>query len=76
MPARATVDETVVKIDGEWQWLYAAVDLDLLYLLDCTVFSHPGTDPTAAFLHRLTETYNLANTAFLVGTYGYRTAIA
>ncbi|KOX92439.1 IS6 family transposase [Haloarcula rubripromontorii] len=75
-PARVAVDETAVKIDGEWQWLYAAVDLDSLYLLDCTVFSRHGTDPAAAFLHRLTEKYDLADTEFLVDAYGYRTALS
>ena len=33
-------------------------------------------DPAAAFLHHLTEKYDLANTEFLVDAYGYRTALA
>jgi len=56
--------------------LYAAVDLDALYLLDCTVFSHHGTDPAAAFLHRLSEKYDLAETDFLVDAYGYRAPLS
>jgi putative transposase len=35
-----------------------------------------GTDPTAAFLHRLTEKHDLSNAEFLVGQFGYRTAVA
>ncbi|WP_436927566.1 IS6 family transposase [Halosimplex amylolyticum] len=75
-PARVAFDEAADKIDGEWQWLYAAVDLDSLNLLECTVFGHHGTDPAAAFLHRLTEKFDLADTEFLVDAYGYRTALS
>ena len=31
-PSRVAVDETAVKIGIEWYWLYAAVDLNPLYL--------------------------------------------
>ncbi len=76
LPARVTVDEAAVKLDGEWNWLYAAVDLDSLYLLECTIFSRHGTDPAAAFLHRLNEKYDLADKDFLVDAYGYWTALS
>jgi hypothetical protein len=33
-PSRVAVDETVVKINGEWSWLYAAIDLDTKHLLE------------------------------------------
>jgi transposase-like protein len=40
------------------------------------VFSRRGTDPAAAFLHRLTEKHDVANTEFLVDAAGYLTALA
>lgn len=33
-PKRVAVDETAVKINGEWSWLYAAIDLDTKLILD------------------------------------------
>ncbi len=33
-PSRVAVDETAVKINGEWSWLYAAIDLDTELILD------------------------------------------
>jgi len=33
-PARVAVDETAVQVGTEWYWVYAAVDLDSLSLLD------------------------------------------
>jgi putative transposase len=45
-------------------------------LLDVEVFSHHGIDPAAAFLHKLTETYDVADTDFLVDANGYRTALS
>jgi putative transposase len=43
---------------------------------DVEVFGWRGTDPTAAFLHRLTEKHDLSETVFLVGGYGYLTALS
>jgi transposase-like protein len=40
------------------------------------VFSRRGTDPAAAFLHRLTEKHNVSDTEFLVDAGGYLTALA
>jgi putative transposase len=50
-PKRVAVDETAVKINGEWSWLYAAIDLDTKLLLDVQLFKRHGTDSAAAFLH-------------------------
>ncbi|QIO20860.1 DDE-type integrase/transposase/recombinase [Haloarcula sp. JP-L23] len=75
-PSRVAVDETAVQIGTEWYWLYAAVDLDSLYLLAIAVISRHGTDPAAAFLHGLTEKYDVSETEFLVDAYGYRTVIS
>lgn len=75
-PARVAVDETAVQIGTDWYWLYAAVDLDSLYLLDIEVYSRHGTDTAAAFLHKLSEAYDVSETDFLVDAFGYRTALS
>ncbi|GAB7019516.1 IS6 family transposase [Halostagnicola bangensis] len=75
-PSRVAVDETAVKINGEWSWLYAAIDLDTKLILDAQLFGRHGTDPAAAFLHRLREKHDLSETVFLVDQFGYRTALA
>ncbi|WP_280587569.1 IS6 family transposase [Halorubrum sp. Boch-26] len=75
-PSRVAVDETAVKINGEWSWLYAAIDLDTKLILDVALFGCHGTDPAAAFLSRLAEKHDLSDTTFLVDQFGYRTALA
>ncbi|MFP9062629.1 IS6 family transposase [Natrialbaceae archaeon A-chndr2] len=75
-PSRVAVDETAVKINGDWSWVYAAIDLDSRLILDVEVFGRRGTDPAAAFLHRLTEKHDLSDTEFLVDGYGYLTALS
>lgn len=52
-PRRVAVDETAVKINGEWSWMYAARDLDTEAILDIALFKYHGTDPAAAFLYGL-----------------------
>jgi putative transposase len=75
-PTRVAVDETAVRINGEWSWLYAAVDVDTKLLLDVELFSRRGTNPAAAFLHRLREQHDRSETVFLVDGFGYRTALS
>jgi len=75
-PSRVAVDEKQIEIDGEEQWLYAAIDTDSKLLLEVDVYSRRGTDPAAAFLHRLTEKHDVADTEFLVDAGGYLTALA
>jgi putative transposase len=75
-PSRVAVDETAVKINGEWSWLYAAIDIESKSILDITLFGRYGTDPAAAFLHRLREKHDISNAEFLVDQFGYRTALA
>ena len=43
-PSWVEVDETVVKINGGWSWLYAAIDLDTKLILDVALFGRHGTD--------------------------------
>jgi hypothetical protein len=75
-PTRVAVDETAVRINDEWSWLYAAIDVDTKLLLDVELFSRHGTNPAAAFLHRLREKHGLSETVFLVDQSGYRTALS
>ncbi|WP_121744826.1 IS6 family transposase [Natronorubrum halophilum] len=75
-PTRVAVDETAVKINGEWSWLYAAINLDTKLILDAQLFSRHGTDPAAAFLYRLREKHDLSEAVFLVDQFSYRTALA
>jgi putative transposase len=75
-PSRVALDETAVKINGEWSWLYAAIDTETKLILDVTLFDRHGTDPTAAFLRRLDEKHDLSEAEFLVDQSGYRTALA
>ncbi|MCD2201464.1 IS6 family transposase [Halobacterium sp. KA-4] len=75
-PKRVAVDETAVKINGEWSWLYAAIDIDTKLILDVALFGRHGTDPAAAFLAGLREKHDLSEAEFLVDQFGYRTAFA
>ena len=75
-PSRVAVDETAVKINGEWSWLYAAIDIDTKLILDVALFGRHDTDPAAAFLSGLTEKHDLSDTMFLVDQFGYRTSLA
>jgi putative transposase len=71
-PSRVAIDETAVKINGDWSWAYAAIDLESRLILDVEVYGRRGIDPAAAFLHRLTEKHDLSEPVFLVDGYGYR----
>jgi len=75
-PKRVAVDETAIKINGEWSWLYAAIDLETKLILDVQLFGRHGTDPAAAVLHGLREKHDLSDAVFLVDQFGYRTALA
>ena len=75
-PSRVAVDETAVKINGHWSWVYAPTNLDSRLIFDVAVFGRRGTDPAAAFLYRITEKHDLSETVFLVDGYGYPTALS
>ncbi len=68
------VDETAVKINGEWSLVHATIDTETKLLLDLAVFCQHGTDSAAAFLSELAEKYDLSDAVFLADGYGYRTA--
>ncbi|ELY56328.1 integrase catalytic subunit [Natronococcus amylolyticus DSM 10524] len=73
--SRIAVDDTAVNINGDWSWLYAAINTDTKLILDVALFSRHGTDPAAAFLHGLREKHDLSEADFLVDQFGYRTAL-
>ena len=75
-PSRVAVDEKQIEVDGEPKWLYAAIDTESKLLLEIDVFGRRGTDPAAAFLHRLTEKHDVSDAEFLVDGGGYLTALA
>jgi len=75
-PSRVAVDEKQIEVDGEKKWLHAAINTESKLLLEVDVYSRRGTDPAAAFLHRLTEKHDVADTEFLVDAGGYLTVLA
>jgi transposase-like protein len=75
-PSQVAVDNKQIEVDGKKKWLYAAVDTESKLLLEIDVFSRRGIGPAAAFLRRLPEKHNLAETDFLVDTGGYLTALS
>jgi len=75
-PSRVAVDETAVKVNGEWSWLYAAIDMDTKLILDVALFGRHGTDPAATFPLGLREKHDLSGAVFLLDQFGYRTALA
>lgn len=50
-PKRVTVDETTIKINSEWCWLYTVIALGTKLILNVQLFGRHGTDPAVAFLH-------------------------
>ena len=56
--------------------MYAAIDLETKLILHVAVFERHGTDPAAAFLHKVTAKHDCSNTVFLADAFGYRTAFA
>jgi putative transposase len=74
-PKRVAVAESAVEFNGEWPWLYAAMNPGTNLILGVALFGRHGTDPAAAFLHRLNERYDLSDAVFLVDQFGYRTAL-
>jgi len=75
-PRWVAVDETAVKNNRKWSWLYAAIDLDTNVILDVALFKRHGTDPAAAFLHGVCEKHDCSETVFLADAFGYRTVFS
>jgi len=59
------------EVDGEREWLCAAVDTESKPLSKTDVYGRHGTDPAAAFLARLIGRHNIPDTQLLVGVMSY-----
>ena len=69
-PSRVAADEKQIEVNGEEKWLYAALDIESKLVLEIDVYSRLGTDPAAAFLHRLFEKHEVSDAEFLVDAGG------
>jgi len=65
-PDHVAVDETVIRVDGQRYWLYAAVDPDTNRFLHVRLFSTTTTALTEIFLRELREKHDVENAVFLV----------
>jgi len=65
-PNQIAVDETVIRIDDEQYWLYAAVDPATNHLLHVRLFSTYTTALTQIFLRELREKHDVEGSLFLV----------
>ncbi|ARS90730.1 IS6 family transposase [Natrarchaeobaculum aegyptiacum] len=65
-PATVALDETVIWIDGQQYWLYAAVDTATNRFLHIRLYSARTTAATEMFLAELMEKYDAEGALFLV----------
>lgn len=65
-PNHVALDETVIRINDQQYWLYAAVDPETNHLLHVRLFSTTTTALTQIFLHELCEKHRVGDAVFLV----------
>jgi len=65
-PNHVAVDETVIRINGQQFWLYAAADPDTNDILHLRLFSTTTTALTEIFLRELREKHDIESAVFLV----------
>jgi len=65
-PNQIAVDETVIRVNGERCWLYAAVNPDTNELLHARLFQTLTTQLTLRFLRELREKQQVEQATFLV----------
>jgi putative transposase len=65
-PSHAAVDETVIRINNQQYWLYAAADPDTNELLYLRLFSTTTTALTEIFLRELRQKHDVEDAVFLV----------
>ena len=76
-PNHIAVDETVIRINDQQFWLYAAADPDTNNLLHLRLFSTTTTALTEIFLRELRQKHDVESAVFLVdGTQHLQTALA
>jgi len=65
-PNQVALDETVIRINDEQFWLYAAADPETNDLLHVRLFSTTTTALTEIFLRELRQKHDVENAVFLV----------
>jgi len=65
-PDHVAVDETVIRLDAERYWLYAAVDPETNELLHTKLEPTTNSAIAHAFFHELREKHNVDSTMFLI----------
>jgi len=65
-PDQIAVDETVIRIDGQQYWLYAAVNPNSNRFLHIRLFPTTTTALTERFLQELREKHDVEDAVFLV----------
>jgi len=65
-PNQVAVDETVIRIDDQQYWLYAAADPETNELLHLRLFSTTTTALTEIFLRELRQKHDIEDALFLV----------
>jgi len=65
-PDHVALDETVIRINGQQFWLYAAVDPDTNKFLHIRLFTTTTTVLTQHFLRELQEKHDVSDAVFLV----------
>ena len=65
-PDHIALDETVIRINGQQFWLYAAVDPETNKFLHMRLFTTTTTALTQQFLRELREKHDVENAVFLV----------
>jgi len=76
-PNHVALDETVIRINDQQFWLYAAADPDTNDLLHLRLFATTTTVLTEIFLRELRQKHNVESAVFLVdGAQHLQTALA
>ena len=65
-PNHVALDETVIRVNDEQYWLYAAVDPDTKNFLHIRLFQTYKTALTEIFLRELREKHDVSDAVFLV----------
>ena len=65
-PDHIALDETVIRINGQQYWLYAAVDPKTNQFLHIRLFTTTATALTQKFLRELRAKHDVSETVFLV----------
>ncbi|WP_380674660.1 IS6 family transposase [Salinigranum sp. GCM10025319] len=65
-PNQIAVDETVIRVNGQRHWLFAAVDPDTNQFLHVRLFQTRTTQLTVLFLRELREKQQISDVTFLV----------